>query len=162
MGRLKYFIRQNRKSQSKLKTNKEFNQPFKLFINFIFRYFQIRPMKKSKNLKNAKNNQLPIQCEIPKIPEHGPGIWLVVPLLEKLPSSVRARIVKIAGQVMEKSNFYNIYRWTEEDEDSEEESENDSDEESDDDSDEESEEYVKDSLFGKWHINLFLFFPSFQ
>lgn len=74
------------------------------------------------------------------IPEHGPGIWLVVPLLEKLPSTVRARIVKIAGQVMEKSNFYNIYRWTEEDDDSEEESDNDSDEESDDDSDDESEE----------------------
>lgn len=78
-------------------------------------------------MKKSKNGPAPQQREIPKIPEHGPGIWLVVPLLEKLPSSVRARIVKIAGQVMEKTNFYNIYRWTEDDEESEEDSEEDSD-----------------------------------
>lgn len=73
--------------------------------------------------------------ERPKIPEHGPGIWCVIPLLAKLPGSVQARIIKVAGQLMEKMNFFNVYRHEEEDE-SDEDSDEEQDEEDSDDDDE--------------------------
>lgn len=114
---------------------------------FQLLYFANAPFRPT---KKSKNGQAPQQREIPKIPEHGPGIWLVIPLLEKLPSSVRARIVKIAGQVMENTNFYKIYQWTEEDEESDEESEEDSDDsgdESDDDSDDSDDEVEEEPFY---------------
>lgn len=51
---------------------------------------------------------------------------------------------------MEKTNFYNIYRWTEEDEESDEESEEDSDEsgeESEDDSDDSDDEVEEEPFY---------------
>lgn len=79
-------------------------------------------------MKKTKPGQPKPQREIPKVPVHGPAIWLVIPLLEKLPGTVQARIVKVAGQVMEKLNFFNVYRWNEDEEDSDDDSDEDEDE----------------------------------
>lgn len=85
--------------------------------------------------KTKPGDPKPMKVERPQRLEHGPGIWCVIPLLSKLPGSVQARIIKVAGQLMEKMNFFAIYKDEEEDE-SEEESEDEQDE---DDSDEDDE-----------------------
>lgn len=90
--------------------------------------------------KKTKPGEPKPQLERPKIPEHGPGIWCVIPLLAKLPGSVQARIIKVAGQLMEKMNFFNVYRHVEEEDESDEDSDQDEDE---DDSDEDDENDAK-------------------
>lgn len=86
---------------------------------------------------------MPLKNERPKIPEHGPGIWCVIPLLAKLSKhcqQIQARIIKVAGQLMEKMNFFNVYRQIEEEDESDEDSDEEQDEE---DSDEEDENEAK-------------------
>lgn len=78
-----------------------------------------------KPLKKSKSGDTKQQLERPKIPEHGPGIWCVIPLLAKLPGTVQARIIKVAGQLMEKMNFFNVYRHVEEEDESDEDSDDD-------------------------------------
>lgn len=90
-----------------------------------------KPTKKAK-----QGNPKPLINERPKVPEHGPGIWCVIPLLAKLPGSVQARIIKMAGQLMEKMNFFNIYRHVEEEDESDEDSDDEQDEEDSDEDDE--------------------------
>lgn len=51
----------------------------------------------------------------------------MIPLLSKLPGSVQARIIKVAGQLMEKMNFFNVYRYVAEDDESDEDSDQDED-----------------------------------
>lgn len=86
----------------------------------------------------------PLKNERPKVPEHGPGIWCVIPLLAKLPGSVQARIIKVAGLLMEKMNFFNVYQHIEEDDESDEDSDDEQDEEdSDDDDDNENKRYFQ-------------------
>lgn len=83
------------------------------------------------------------KSERPKIPEHSPGIWCVIPLLTKLSKDcpqIQARIIKVAGLLMEKMNFFNVYRHVEEEEEDEEDEDSDEDE---DDSDEEDENETK-------------------
>lgn len=96
-----------------------------------------KPPKKKKS--GDPNPPAPETDEIPKVPEHGPGIWCMYPLLEKLPS-VQARIIKIAGQVMEKMNFFNVYRYEEEEEEEEDDESDSSEEDSQDEDSTEDEE----------------------
>lgn len=49
----------------------------------------------------------------------------MIPLLGKLPGTVQARIIKVAGQLMEKMNFFNVYRHVEEEDESDEDSDDD-------------------------------------
>lgn len=60
----------------------------------------------------------------------------MLPLLAKLPGVVQARIIKIAGQIMEKMNFFNVYRYEEEEDESDSDEENSSQEEDSDEDDE--------------------------
>lgn len=98
---------------------------------YIFCYSFRKPTKKVK-----PGDPNPQKSERPKIPEHGPGIWCVIPLLAKLPGSVQARIIKVAGQLMEKMNFFNVYRHVEEEDESDEDSDEEQDEEDSDEDDE--------------------------
>lgn len=93
--------------------------------------FSRKPTKKAK-----PGDPIPLKNERPKKPEHGPGIWCVIPLLAKLPGSVQARIIKVAGQLMEKMNFFNVYRHVEEEDESDEDSDEEQDEEDSDEDDE--------------------------
>lgn len=63
----------------------------------------------------------------------------MIPLLAKLPGSVQARIIKVAGQLMEKMNFFNVYRYVEEDDESDSDEENSSQDDDESDSDDENE-----------------------
>lgn len=36
-----------------------------------------------------------------------PSIWLVSPLVSKLPSAIQGRILRVAGQVLETTHFFN-------------------------------------------------------
>lgn len=101
-----------------------------------------------------QGNPKPLKNERPKVPEHGPGIWCVIPLLSKLPGSVQARIIKMAGQLMEKMNFFNIYRYVEEEDESDEDSDDEQDEE---DSDEDDENENKRYLMAIFQLFSILF-----
>lgn len=103
---------------------------FKRCSNIIC-IFSRKPTKKAK-----PGDPIPLKNERPKKPEHGPGIWCVIPLLAKLPGSVQARIIKVAGQLMEKMNFFNVYRHVEEEDESDEDSDEEQDEEDSDEDDE--------------------------
>lgn len=58
-----------------------------------------------------------------------PPIWLITPLVTRLPSAVQARILRVAAQVLERTNFFDASTelWSEsedeEDSDAEEEDE---------------------------------------
>lgn len=93
-----------------------------------------KPSKKRKPGEPKTGEPKPAD-EILKIPEHGPGVWCMLPLLAKLPGVVQERIIKIAGQIMEKMNFFNVYRYEEEEDESDSDDDN-SDEEDSDDEDE--------------------------
>lgn len=61
----------------------------------------------------------------------------MIPLLAKLPGVVQARIIGVAGLIMEKKmNFFNVYRYEEEDDDSDSDGENSPQEEDSDDDEE--------------------------
>lgn len=134
---LKSITRQNKRNQSKLTLNAIAinNGGIELIVPaFVYR----KPTKKAK-----PGEVMPLKNERPKIPEHGPGIWCVIPLLAKLSKhcqQTQARIIKVAGQLMEKMNFFNVYRQIEEEDESDEDSDEEQDEE---DSDEEDENEAK-------------------
>lgn len=125
---------------------------FNKFFGFDYR----KPTKKAK-----PGEVMPLKNERPKIPEHGPGIWCVIPLLAKLSKhcqQIQARIIKVAGQLMEKMNFFNVYRQIEEEDESDEDSDEEQDEE---DSDEEDENETKKYVVTKRAEKTILFERKF-
>lgn len=70
-----------------------------------------------------------------------PPIWLVMPLVTKLPSAVQARILRVAAQVLERTNFFDASTelWSESEEEDDSDVEDDEDEEEEEDSDNEDE-----------------------
>lgn len=113
---LKFIIRLSRRDRSKINLNRL------TVLSLRCSYFLLPSRKPTKKSKSGDIKQ---QLERPKVPEHGPGIWCVIPLLAKLPGTVQARIIKVAGQLMEKMNFFNVYRHVEEEDESDEDSDDD-------------------------------------
>lgn len=131
---LKSITHQNKRNQSKFKNAIWICTNSIKSLAFDYR----KPTKKAK-----QGEVMPLKNERPIIPEHGPGIWCVIPLLAKLSKhcqQIQARIIKVAGQLMEKMNFFNVYRQIEEEDESDEDSDEEQDEE---DSDEEDENEAK-------------------